>query len=302
MTQEDYYKRQIELIKAQNKKIERSYIELKKKEIQVEEREAEAKMALDLMERKTEKLEIANAKLEAAFQELENLHTKKAKLISMIVHEIRTPIAKIQGAVENVHDGFIGPINEEQKEFLDIAIRGSADLRLLVSNLLDAYKQETGTLTMSMERINAVEVIERVIDDFKPLATKKCVDLYLMINADAISINADKFRIKQVITNLLNNAFKFTPKGGSIEVEISQQTKLMTVKVSDSGCGIPEKDIEKIFGTCYQVDNETTRASEGTGIGLQICQIIVENHGGKIWAENNQDQGVSFVFEIPLEN
>ncbi|MBN2168457.1 MAG: GAF domain-containing protein [Actinobacteria bacterium] len=234
-------------------------------------------------------------------RELEKL---RSRFLSSISHELRTPLTSVKEYVSIVQDGLAGDLNEEQSEYLDIAQKNTARLRLLIEDLLDATRIESNTLKLNRHEVSFSEIADACLTSVKPKAAKKGVELAYTEEQDQLPpIYADPLRITQVLTNLIDNALKFTPPGGSIRVSAGPRTTndhFLYVSVVDTGMGIPREDTEKIFDIFYKVHTGREFSSEGTGLGLHISSEIVGAHGGKIWVESKLGQGSAFIFTIPV--
>jgi signal transduction histidine kinase len=242
---------------------------------------------LEETQRQAEKLEEAN-KLHADFS-------------AMIAHDLRSPLHTIIGASEMMKDGLLGPLNEDQKNWLDRIKNNATGLINLVSDFLDVSKLESGRIELSRAEINIADLVHNTLQNFTPLATSKNITLTCVADESMLPIRADRRRLDQVLTNLVSNAVKFTGSGGAIEVRLRTDTEGLRVEVEDSGVGIPHDEIETLFQKYRQVKSLTVPAQEGTGLGLVICKMIVEAHGGKIWVDSEEGKGATFTFTLPFD-
>ena len=242
---------------------------------------------LEETQRQAEKLEEAN-KLHADFS-------------AMIAHDLRSPLHTIIGASEMMKDGLLGPLNEDQKNWLDRIKNNATGLINLVSDFLDVSKLESGRIELAESELDATELVRNTVQNFTPLATSKNITLTCVADESMLPIRADRRRLDQVLTNLVSNAVKFTGSGGAIEVRLRTDTEGLRVEVEDSGVGIPHDEIETLFQKYRQVKSLTVPAQEGTGLGLVICKMIVEAHGGKIWADSEEGKGATFTFTLPFD-
>jgi signal transduction histidine kinase len=242
---------------------------------------------LEETQRQAEKLEEAN-KLHADFS-------------AMIAHDLRSPLHTIIGASEMMKDGLLGPLNEDQKNWLDRIKNNATGLINLVSDFLDVSKLESGRIELAESELDATELVRNTVQNFTPLATSKNITLTCVADESMLPIRADRRRLDQVLTNLVSNAVKFTGSGGAIEVRLRTDTEGLRVEVEDSGVGIPHDEIETLFQKYRQVKSLTVPAQEGTGLGLVICKMIVEAHGGKIWVDSEEGKGATFTFTLPFD-
>ncbi|WP_421077895.1 cache domain-containing protein [Methanothermococcus sp. Ax23] len=255
------------------------------------------KMA-DEIRKSNEKLKKQAEELEKSYNELKELDKLKSDIVAIVSHELRTPLTSIKGYVELVLDGTMGAITETQRKCLEIANENIDRLKRLIDNMLDLSKIERGELEMQMEKINLKELVEDVVDTLKPLADEKNIKIIYKIN-DMV-LNGDKDRITQVLTNLIENAIKFSPINEKVEIQVLKEGNSIHMKVIDNGPGIPKRDLDRIFDRFYQVDSPAKRIKGGSGLGLAVCKSIIEAHGGTIWVESNLGNGSIFHIIIPI--
>jgi signal transduction histidine kinase len=234
-------------------------------------------------------------------EKLEEANKFHADFSAMIAHDLRSPLHTIIGASEMMKDGLLGPLNEDQKNWLDRIKNNATGLINLVSDFLDVSKLESGRIELSRAEINIADLVHNTLQNFTPLATSKSIRLTCVADESMLPIRADRRRLDQVLTNLVSNAVKFTGSGGAIEVRLRTDTEGLRVEVEDSGVGIPHDEIETLFQKYRQVKSLTVPAQEGTGLGLVICKMIVEAHGGKIWVDSEEGKGATFTFTLPFD-
>ncbi len=213
----------------------------------------------------------------------------KTEFISITSHELRTPLATIKNCISLIFKESAGPINENQRKFLDIARRNIDRLAALINNLLDLSKIESGKMELERTGCDLNKIVQEVIDTFEPLAKDKNISLKAELWEGLPQIQIDRNKIIQVINNLVSNALKFTEARKSITVSASfygADKNFIQMSVQDDGVGIEKKDFDKLFKKFQQLDSSMTRKVTGTGLGLAICKQIVELHGGKIWVES----------------
>ena len=245
------------------------------------------------LSKSNESLIESNKKLDSANKQLE-LHDKMQKeFINVAAHELRTPIQPILGLSEVLQSKTNDP---EQRELLDVTLRNAKRLQRLTENLLDITKIESQSLKLNKEQFNLNEIILNIIKDVKSRIPNpdKLKILYSEL-LEPIHIEGDKLRLYQVIANLLRNAIKFTKEGTiSINADMKDNTEVI-ITVKDTGAGIHPEILPRLF------TKFATKSDTGTGLGLYISKVIVEAHGGRIWAENNSDgKGATFTFTLPL--
>lgn len=230
------------------------------------------------------------------------LERMKSSFLSVVSHELRTPLHSIKGFVDIILMGKTGPISETQADFLRTVREQTTHLQNLINDLLEFSRLESGQVKLRLTEVSLAEVAAAVVDKLKPQADQGEVRLVNRIEAEIPTIEADRLRMEQVLTNLVDNAIKFTPASGVVTISAADVGPEIQVAVSDTGIGIPASELERIFDRFYQVDSGSTRPYRGTGLGLTICKHIVEHHRGRIWAESpaaGQDKGSTFYFLLP---
>jgi len=232
--------------------------------------------------------------------QLEEANRLQADFSAMIAHDLRAPLTAVIGGTAMMEDGVFGTVNEEQKKYLakmQSYIRGLVDH---VSDLLDLSKLEAGRLDLAKEEVDLRQLIQASMETYHPLARDKKLTLKSRFNAPLPRIKADPRRLEQVLANLLTNAIKFTPEGGEIEVGASQENNSeVRLWVKDSGVGIPAQEIGSLFEKYRQTTSGKSSSQKGTGLGLVICKMIVEAHGGKITVGSEEGKGTTFTVRIP---
>ncbi len=224
----------------------------------------------------------------------------KDDFVSMVSHELRTPLAAIKGATDNLLEGIAGELNQIGKDSLLISKRNIDRLGRLISDLLDISRIEAGKIQLNKQMVDIKVIALDVVALFKTMTAQKNIKLDVKFADNIPEIEIDSDKIIQVITNLLGNAVKFTPKGGNIDLEVILKDNFIQIDVSDSGIGIPQQDLNRVFDKFYQVTRADAKdRPKGTGLGLPISKGIVEKHGGKIWAESEIGKGSKFIFTLP---
>lgn len=230
--------------------------------------------------------------------EARKIDQSKDEFLTMITHELKTPLVPIQGYSDILLSGHLGSLTKEQRERLEVIKSSSRSLLQLITDLLDVQKLELGQLRMKKENTSIGSTIKKAIEVMMPEANANHVEL--THNAKDVVVFHDQERIVQVLTNLIKNSLKaVSPKTGKIQVFMYNSPQEIRIAVKDNGIGIPPGYLEKIFRKFYQIDSSLTREKGGSGLGLAICKGIVEEHGGKVFAENNSNGGATFSFVIP---
>jgi signal transduction histidine kinase len=243
------------------------------------------------------------AELEKANQELRKIDEMKSEFVSVASHELRTPLAAIKNAVQLMLQGKTGEINENQGKFLSMAERNINRLTSILNSLLDLSRIESGKIGMKFDELDLRGSIEFILSSLKPQADGKSIRLSMEIPEKLPSVYGDREKVEQILTNLVGNAIKFTPEGGEISVSakpFENEEDMVAISVRDSGIGIPEDQLDRIFEKFHQVEDSLRRSITGTGLGLAITKGLVETQHGRIWAESEIGKGSTFSFTLPM--
>lgn len=234
-------------------------------------------------------------------KEIEKL---KSDFVSSVTHELRTPLIALDKSISLLASKSAGQVDENQEQFLSMAQRNLKRLTLLINDLLDLSKLEAGKMELKRQPVAIERIINESIEGLDAWAKTKSIKIEKRIQEGIPEINIDYQRINQVLVNLISNGIKFTPHNGKITVEASlrKENEEIAVSVQDTGIGIAKEELLKIFDKFYQSARGTFYDVSGTGIGLSIAKELVELHGGKIWAESEENQGAKFIFTLPLTN
>ena len=224
----------------------------------------------------------------------------RANFISMVSHELRTPLHSINGFLEIVLDGQVGQLNERQEEFLNYARTSAHQLATLVEDILFISKADSGEFTLRLGAVPIPNLVAQAMHALQSAAEKAGVNLVAELAPDLPVVRADELRLQQVLSNLLNNAIKFSPAGACVTVRASVDGGEVCFSVSDQGKGISLTDQTRIFERFYQSENGARTSAGGYGLGLSIAKLIVEQHNGRIWVESQPEQGSTFYFTIPV--
>ena len=226
----------------------------------------------------------------------------KDSLTHMIVHDLNNPLSVISGRLQLLQMEAEGTFSQGQKRNVGEALLATQALKMMIGTLLDINKMEVGRLQLNYENFNLGDIVKEVVDQMNVIAEPDEKILSFDVLADIPAVSADKELIKRVIANLVNNAIKFTPPKGSIQIKVfydsSNNSFYTTVK--DTGSGIPEEYLGRIFDKFVQV--ESKKVKTGRGLGLTFCKMAVEAHGGKIWVESEPNKGSIFIFTLPHKN
>ncbi|OLP15860.1 hypothetical protein BST81_23830 [Leptolyngbya sp. 'hensonii'] len=236
------------------------------------------------------------------------------EFISIVSHELRTPLTAIQGALELLDSGLVDPSSNRGQQVIKIAVKGADRLSRLVNDMLDLDGLDSGRLRLDKQICNTLEIATTAVEQMQTIAAAQAVQLTVAVAG--IPIEADHDRLLQVLTNLLSNAIKFSPPDSEVWVtatllnstesqrirksgSASPASAHVLFSVKDKGRGIPADKLETIFERFNQVDASNSRQKGGTGLGLAICRSIVQQHGGRIWAESILGEGSTFYWMLP---
>ncbi|MCU0651885.1 MAG: ATP-binding protein [Candidatus Omnitrophica bacterium] len=236
--------------------------------------------------------------IEKQLHSLEELNKLKSEFVSVVSHELRTPLAIIKEAVALLSDEIAGPINDKQRQLLITAALHINNLKGIIEDLLDISRIESGKLKLHYSLVNLNDLLSESSEFFKKKAQEKGVRLEYALSAERINLFLDAEKISRVVTNLLNNAIKFTEENGKIRLEVKVLQDKVRIGVIDTGIGIAKADLEKLFQKFVQVSHRPNLEKEGLGLGLSIARGIVQIHGGEIWAESQSGVGSKFYFTL----
>lgn len=231
-------------------------------------------------------------------QEVSKIHKT---FIANVSHDLRTPLAAIDQYVNILMDGLGGELTEDQRNYVDVIRRSSFRLHNLVENLIDANKILSGEFKLKMEVLNIQDVFDLVVPRLRAQAEDKGLAFQVQVPDDLKPIYADKSRIAQVVANLAGNSIKFAEQG-MMQIRagfMPRDEGRIIVSVEDTGIGIPQEDLGKVFDLFYRVEKDKVYVEEGAGLGLSISREIIRAHGGTLWAESMEGMGSAFHFSIP---
>jgi len=241
--------------------------------------------------------------VEQSNKELIRLEESKKQLmrfLSIAAHDLKSPLAAVQSYFNVLLGGFVGELNEKQRQMVERSDQRIKGLLGLISDLLDISRIEMGQIIQEMKEIPLKEILEPPIEDARITAEQKKVNIVLNIPQKLPTVYASPNRLQQMLANLLGNAIRFTPEGGTITLKVKCQNNKVEGQILDTGIGIPPHDLPKIFEEFFRASNVEV---SGTGLGLAIVKRVVEAHGGKVWAESpcpENNVGSKFTFVLPI--
>jgi signal transduction histidine kinase len=251
-----------------------------------------------------------SARLHGAVDRLTELDRAKSNFLATISHELRTPLTSIIGYSEMLAEGMAGPVSREQRDYLETILAKSEHLLQIITGILEVARMESGVLRVARVPIAITELIHGVAATLSSEADRRSIAVRLPV-APVPRVLGDGRKLRQVLTQLLSNALKFTPQGGGVEVDAVVGPLFPTgdrafagigvrVSVHDTGIGIPPSALAHIFEPFYQVDQSSTRPFGGTGLGLSLARSYVEAHGGRIWVDSRPGEGSTFTVSLPV--
>jgi signal transduction histidine kinase len=258
------------------------------------------------LEAAAQKIEQQNIELRAALAKAHESDRMKSEFLANMSHELRTPLNHIIGFTELLVDKIFGALNKAQEEHLNDILVSGRHLLSLINDILDLSKVEAGKMTLELSPIDLTVLLQNSLAMIKEKAVKHGIRLSLELDGAPREIQGDERKLKQILYNLVSNAVKFTPDGGTVRlIATSDQgqdaRQWIRISVADTGLGIKRGDLERIFEPFEQVESSVMRKYQGTGLGLSLARKFVELHGGKIWAESQgEGKGSCFHFTLPF--
>ncbi|HEY4714895.1 MAG TPA: HAMP domain-containing sensor histidine kinase [Candidatus Paceibacterota bacterium] len=235
-------------------------------------------------------------------QKLKEVVALKSNLISMTAHDLRTGAVAQKWILKMLLDRDAGVINEEQETLLKKAYESNERSIEMISEFLAANQSEDATLSFKFEKADALALMESVISDLTPAAKKQGIKIIYAAPKNKIpELKIDQPKIRIVLQNLIDNAIKYSERGGQVQITINSDAKFVEFSVKDSGIGIRDEDKDKIFTKFFRTENAKKKREVGTGLGLPIIKLFVEKHGGKVWfSSEGVGRGSTFYFTLPL--
>ena len=253
------------------------------------------------------------------------LEQEREDFVSMLSHDLKTPITAVVGSIDLVREGRLGPVNEEQREYLESAVESCSEMTDMIDTLLDVHKFEAGKMVLMFREEDPQQLVQKVVTRFRTMARRSGINLHATYLDPLPGLRVERQKFPRLLNNLLSNAFKFTPDGGEIEVRVEvcgdiaafrdripPQTyppqdipatgRFLQIAVRDTGAGIPPEALGSIFDRFVQAKNRRLGKTRGTGLGLAFCRKVMDAHHGFIWAESRLGEGSAFFVLFPLED
>jgi signal transduction histidine kinase len=266
----------------------------------VKERTAELSQSNEQLRHEVAQRKLALAELEQTRRQQLEL---KDQFLSHVSHELRSPLTAIYQFITILLDELAGDLSSEQREYLEIVLRNANQLRVMIEDLLEVTRIQTGKLSIEAQPTSMAELIGETVSSLRTLAVAKGIALSADVSAHLPPVYADPQRIRQILRNLIENGIKFTPDKGTIAIRAhlsDEERHAIRIAVADTGCGISPEECEKIFERLYQGTSSIEASRKGLGLGLSICRELVARHGGRIWVESQLGRGSTFFFTLPI--
>jgi PAS domain S-box-containing protein len=293
-------KKQSDVLKNYQDELLQANKELEFQSIEKDRRSEDLVVANKEKERRAEELFLANIKKENLLAEAEQANAAKSDFVATISHELRTPLTSIKGSIDLVQSGHLGEVSSNAEKMLAIGQKNTERLVSLVDDILDFSSLDVGQLKPDPVRMSVNQILSDALDINSPLILDSEVTLLHTPTTVPFEVLADQRQVQQVMSNLISNAVKFSPKAGVVEASSAIEGDFGVFRIKDLGAGISEEFRLTVFDRFTQEDGSDTRKVGGTGLGLAIAKSIVENHGGTIYFETELGVGTTFSFTLPL--
>lgn len=247
-------------------------------------------------------LKTSTKELEKAYDDLQSLDKLKDDFLSNLRHELNTPLTSIKGFSELLYDGTLGPLTDGQMGAIEKVVNKSHSLQRLIDSLLFASSSQDGNVKYHFEDLFLNDMFNTVIQQISVKSNEKNISISSILDQDNLVISGDSDYLPRVFFNLLDNAVKFTPDNGNVNISVKCGNDKIRITVEDNGIGIPEESMKNLFQKFYQIDSSSTRSYGGNGLGLYISKVIVEDHGGRIWMESEKELGTKVYVELPKDS
>lgn len=293
-----------EAVRVLSNKLYQKVQELEELNGELERRVAERTAELERTNRSLQEQIIERQKAETeAARSIEERLRMKSEFLSHVSHELRSPLGVVHQFTTILLDGLAGPLSSDQREYLQITLRNIDQLKFMIDDLLEASRADVGKLALKRSSTRVDEIINQTVEAQRSIATEKGLCIESQISRDLPVVYADPTRVSQVLTNLLDNAIKFSPPKTTITLHagtFENDPNFVCISVTDCGCGIKPENADRIFDRLYQETRPIESSRQGLGLGLYICKQLVSLHGGSIWVDVKKAAGSTFHFTLPI--
>jgi signal transduction histidine kinase len=225
--------------------------------------------------------------------------------VTNVSHELRTPITAIKGSVDVVLGQMTGDLNQQQEMFMMMARKNCDRLQILIDDILEVSQIDAGQMNLELEKLAIGAILSDVVQEYEGRVRRENRNIDVDLNLPALlsPVQGDAQRVRQIVSNLVSNAFQYTEDGGRVGIRASQRGNFVQVDVTDTGIGIPPEAAARVFERFYRGEDELVMASAGPGLGLWITKTLVEMHGGEIWFASSgvPGEGSTFSFTLPVQ-
>ena len=278
---------------------QRAEQELVRAKQELEEKMKELAASLATTEASLRERDRARAEADEARRIAQSANDAKTRFLNMMSHELRTPLGAIGGYAALLEEGIYGTLTEEQSKYIARIRHNQAHLLQLVNELLDLGKIESGGFALKLDAVPVQNVVESVHTMIEPQIRAGDLQLQVEVTDPELRFHADRERVEQIVLNVLSNAVKFTPPGGSVRIMVSPEADRICVGVRDTGVGIPADKLEAVFEAFYQVEDSRSRTYGGTGLGLAISRQLARAMGGDLTVKSTLGEGSTFSLSLP---
>ncbi len=259
-----------------------------------------AKLHIEAVQESYRELQDKNRQLEESYAKLKELDRLKSNFLATMSHELRTPLTSVIGYSEMMLEGLGGPLTAEQREYLGIIMEKGENLLQLITSILDISKIEAGRVRLVLSDVDVAQLLKDAVATVLPIARKKGLKVACEPGSPP-RLQGDREKLRQCLVNLASNAVKFTPAGGTLAVSAEALPgERVALKVTDTGIGISEEHLPRLFDVFYQVDGSTTREYGGAGLGLAIVKSFADAHGGEVTVSSRPGAGSTFALVLPV--
>lgn len=247
-------------------------------------------------------LMVMNFAISSSFGRLAEANKIKSEFVSIVSHQLRTPISNLNWAIELLRSGKLGPIEKKQVEYFKILHENTNRMRELINDLLTVSRIETKTLHFKEEQFSLSEIIDDLVEEFDPLATASNVEIDFDFAPNLPDSTGDVFQIRQALSNLIDNAVRYIKGSGLVRIRLIRKNDNLYFEIKDNGTGILKEDHRHIFSKFFRSESAMKRQTQGSGLGLYITKSIIEKTGGKIGFSSQENKGSTFWFTLPIKN
>jgi signal transduction histidine kinase len=256
-------------------------------------------VAQEHLTRARQSAEVLGVSLHNLAQEVQASNQARAKFVSVVTHELRLPLTSIKGYTDLIRQGIVGPVNDQQKNFLGIVRSNVERMTALISDLADMSHAQSGRIKLSPKTIRLEEIVKEALTTLQPKLDEKGQILEIDLPSDLVLFQADPARLAQILGTILGNAQRYTPAGGRIRLQAREEGDLVRIEVADTGIGIAPEDQARLFTAFFRSEDEAVREHQGWGLALHVASLLIHLMGGQIGAASELRKGSTFWFTLP---